>query len=373
MRLASVYGQDVDKASVFMAVGSMETHTKGDLISGAKKYRAALGVMENHGRSLQLAKLYQKLGWNVFKQGDCPEAIKYYNKSLDITQTTASGEFESVTIQSLSYLGATYVVLGNFDVGERYHTSCFQRSEKLHGKVHPKVGDALNRIGLLHEQRGDIGTALEFFQQGLDIKKQSKAAPISVVYSLSNVANGYKALGMYAKAHALVDEAFEILHKQKIPMLDGLSLMYNTRGKIYAMEGMWKEASEAFGKTVEITRKIEQTSYIYMKRLLNLAEMEEKGRHFTVALTLAQEALQLKEVTTRTLPHNFIVTECLQCISRIYKSKGDLDNYRQTLYMIDGECTRLAQVASESGNHQDLQRLRSIMNELKEDFQNLSL
>lgn len=373
LKLADQYGQDMDKAAVFIAVGSMETHTKGDLLSGARKYESALSVLEQKGRSLQLAKLYQKLGWNVFKQGDCPKAIELYNKSLEITKTVVSEEYEPVTVQSLSYLGVAHVVLGHFDAGERFHTSCLQRSERVQGSIHPKVGDAWNRIGLLYEQRGDMHKALEFFTKGLQIKKQSDAAPISVVYSLSNVANGHKALGDYKTAHSLVDEAFQILSTQKIPMLDGLSLMFNTRGKIYAVQGKWKEACEAFRETVEITKQIEQKSYIYMKRLLNLAEMEEKRQHYATALKLGKEALELKEVTTRTLPHNFIVTECLQCIARIYQIKGDIQNYTETLYMIEKECIRLGNVCVETGNEIDQQKVTDVMTDLRQQFCCLNL
>ncbi|XP_045214891.2 uncharacterized protein LOC123564985 [Mercenaria mercenaria] len=278
LRLADKYGKDIDKASVYLAVGSMETYTKGDLHTGQEKYLSALNIIEKKGDTMQLATLYHKIGWNIFKQGDCTEAIRMYKKSLGIS-STAGKDFESLTLQSLSNLGVAHVVLGNFDLGEKYHSSCLRRSEALQGKIHPNVGNARNRIGLLHDQRGDPKTALEFFKQGLEIKKKSKAAPISIVYSLSNVANGYNNMGMYKEAHELVDEAFAILQDQKMDMLDGFSLMYNTRGKIYSREGRLKQAAEAYGKTVEITRQVEQKSYIFMKRLVNLAEVLEGMLH----------------------------------------------------------------------------------------------
>lgn len=241
----------------------------------------------------------------------------------------------------------------------------------LHGRNHPKVGDALNRLGLLYDQRGDHATGLEYFKKGLDVKMKTKAAPISVVYSLSNVANSYNAMGKFEEAHNLVDEAFDILNKEKVNMLDGFSLMYNTRGKIYAKQGNLNEAMEAFTKTVEITRQIERKSYIYMKRLVNLAEVLERKKKFKSSLTYAEEALEIRHETTKALPHNFTVIECLQCISNIFENFGLNKEYRDTLYDIERECYRLQQVCTETFNQEKLNAVDAKIKGLEERFSNL--
>ena len=180
-------------------------------------------------------------------------------------------------------------------------------------------------------------------------------------------------MGMFKEAHEFVDEAFAILHDQKMNMLDGFSLMYNTRGKIYAREGKLKEASEAYSKTVKITRQVEQRSYIYMKRLVNLAEVLEGRRKFASALNLAEEALALKDEVIKSLPHNFIVTECLQCMSRIYHLRGLHDNYVETLYAIDKECVRLVEVCSQLNNQQKLDQINKTIQDLQLKFRNMNV
>ncbi|XP_060551974.1 uncharacterized protein LOC132713404 [Ruditapes philippinarum] len=54
LRLADRYGKDVDKAAVLIAVGTMETYTKGDLHTGIMKYKSALDIIEDKGERMQL-------------------------------------------------------------------------------------------------------------------------------------------------------------------------------------------------------------------------------------------------------------------------------------------------------------------------------
>ncbi|WAR11280.1 hypothetical protein MAR_025460, partial [Mya arenaria] len=79
LRLADMYGEVKDKATVHVAVGSMETLTK---------------------------------------------------KSLNISQLGGHA-YESLTVENLSGMGTAFVVLGEFDTAEKYHYCSLKRSEKL--------------------------------------------------------------------------------------------------------------------------------------------------------------------------------------------------------------------------------------------------
>ena len=203
------------------------------------------------------------------------------------------------------------------------------------------------------------------------MKRQSKAAPISILYSLSNVANSYNAVGRFDDAHKLVDEAFGILNSEKIYMLDGFALMYNTRGKIYAKEGKWKESVDAFGRTVDLTRQVVRRSYIYMKRLVNLAEVLEKSKKFKTCLEYTKEALDIKEVTIKTLPHNTIVIECLQCMAKVYDYYGYSKEMKDTLFALEQECKRLEDMCSDQYNSSKTAVIEKTMQEVKEKMATL--
>lgn len=265
------------------------------------------------------------------------------------------------------------IFTGNFDEAEKYHFPCLRKSEEKHGKTHPKTGNAYNRIGLFYDQRGDPLKGLEYFKQGLEIKRNSNAAPISIVYSLSNVANSLNTLDRFEEAHGFVDEAFKILNSQDLYMLDGFSLMHNTRGKIYARQGNWVKAAEAFDQTVEITRLVEQSSYIFMKRLVNLAEMLEKCGRYRPCLKVANEAIALKNETAKALPHNFIAIECLECMARVYNLLGERKKYVKSLFKMETECFRLERVCTDQYNERELDRLCQVREELQQQFRDLNM
>ncbi|KAH3844298.1 hypothetical protein DPMN_086555 [Dreissena polymorpha] len=330
-----------------------------------EKYEAALSVLQKEGPSLKLATLYHKIGRNVYKQGNIVDSITYYKKSLAISATRGKN-YASVMLYTLSLTGASYVFLGQFDMGEKYHNRCYKRIEQLHGKIHPTVGHELDKIGLLHDQRGDTLTGLEYFLRGLDVKRRSNAAHFSIVYSLSNVANSYNTLRRFDEAHDNVDEAFEILEKHPVPHMDALSLMYNTRGKIYSNQEKWQDAEVAFRKCVEITRTVDDKSFFYMKRLVNLAEVQEKRNRLQACLRTASQAHALSERTIKTAPHVFIIMECLQCMCRVYRMLDKNDKFIETLKEMEVECIRLRNVYAELENQTKQKLIVKLIEDVKQ-------
>ncbi|XP_060583626.1 uncharacterized protein LOC132739833 isoform X2 [Ruditapes philippinarum] len=113
LRLTEMYGRSVDKAVVHLAVGSIETNTKGDFLHGANNYQSALEVLEKMEKSVHLASAYQKMGWNMHRQGLNVEAIQYYKKSLDISVYGGPG-YETFAMQSFSSMGISHTYLGNW-------------------------------------------------------------------------------------------------------------------------------------------------------------------------------------------------------------------------------------------------------------------
>ncbi|KAH3739736.1 hypothetical protein DPMN_046423 [Dreissena polymorpha] len=132
--------------------------------------------------------------------------------------------------------------------------------------------------------------------------------------------------------------------------MDALSLIYNTRGKIYSNQEKWQDAEVAFGKCVAITKTVDDKSLFYMKRLVNLAEVQEKRNRLQACLRTANQAHALSESTIKTVPHVFIIKECLQCMCRVYRKLDKQDKLIETLKEMELECIRLRNVYDELEN-----------------------
>ncbi|XP_045195284.2 uncharacterized protein LOC123550882 [Mercenaria mercenaria] len=372
LRLTDMYGKTRDKAVVHIAVGSMATNTKGDFLHGANNYQSALTVLENMEKSIQLASVYQKLGWNMHKQGLNDEAIQYYKKSLDIS-LFGGPEYEYLAMQSFSCMGISHTFLGNFERAEKYHITCLNRRKAQLGECHPNIGATINNIGLLMDQKGDSAKALEYHLQALDIKRKSKAPVTSLIYSLSNVANAYNALGRYDDAHALLDEAMKLIREQKIPMKDTEALIYNTRGKVCSKAGNLDGAHEAFAMSVNLSKEISMKGFLLMKRIVSLAEVQERQGNFAGCMKTIKEAMKLKKESIKSLPHNTITVECLECLAKVYKGTDDRLNYVQTLYDIETECLRLERVCRQQNYLQKLEKVSDTLWDIRQKMEHLSL
>ncbi|KAH3739796.1 hypothetical protein DPMN_046486 [Dreissena polymorpha] len=67
-RAASRYGKNTDVAKVDISVGTIYTNVKGDLKEGLRMYKDALKLLEDGGKSVALATVYQRIGYNLMLQ-----------------------------------------------------------------------------------------------------------------------------------------------------------------------------------------------------------------------------------------------------------------------------------------------------------------
>lgn len=242
------------------------------------------------------------------------------------------------------------------------------------GRNHPFVGASINNLALLLQQKGDSERALVYHRKALEIKRNNNAPVISLITSLSNVANAYNALSNFDDAHSLLDEAFNLMAAQgEIQMKDAEALLYNTRGKVYAKAGNLAEAKAAFERTIQLSQEICLHGFLFMKRLLNLAEVLERQGDYTGCLWITGEALKFKDETNKRLPHNDIVTDCLQCMARVYRATDDRLNYVQKLYEVESECLRRERACLGSNLYQKLEEIHNILEDVRRKMQHLSI
>ncbi|XP_052776487.1 uncharacterized protein LOC128214184 [Mya arenaria] len=349
LELADKYGKDKDKVSVYIAVGSVETLTKGNLQVGEKNFLKALRVLKKYEDKHQMAVVYKKLGWIAFKQGFCARAVELCQKSLGIFQL-GRDEYELITLENLSIMASAWTVLGEFDLAEKYHNCCLKRRERRFGKTSAAVGKSLNNIGILFEKKGNHQKAYTLFMKGLNMKRIGQTETLSIVYSLSNVANCLINIGRSDEAHEHIDEAIDILNKERVPMLDGLSLVRHTKGKIYAKENRFKEAYSAFSESINISRTSELKGFVWMERLLDLARLQQRRKQYKACIKTLAEALSFQEEITKCMEHSFDIINCLKCLAEVCKETKDKSKYIQTLYSMEKECIRLEQVCKKYGN-----------------------
>ncbi|KAH3739803.1 uncharacterized protein LOC127850178 isoform X2 [Dreissena polymorpha] len=339
-RAADRYGKEMDKAVVDLAVGSLYTNIKGNLKDGHIKYSAALSILKGAGKSLQLATAHQRIGYNLMLQDQNEDAINHFKKSLAISLVSGK-PFELIALQSLNSMGITLTKLGRFEEAERYHFVSLKRRRKIQGENHPGVGMTLNNIGLMYDQKGDGRLALKYFQEGLEIKKKSKAPDLSRVASLTNVANGYIAVGAFEEALHALDEAEEILSKQRLPQMHDIAYLNDTRGKVYFKQGDMDKAAEMFEKAAQGREGVASGKTAHVESLVNVMKVAVKKGDNAKCIKTGKTVLSFSDDVIKQRPKSHFLTECYDCLAKVYEAMGDDAKVRDTLTKIKTELLRL--------------------------------
>ncbi|XP_053396222.1 kinesin light chain 4-like [Mercenaria mercenaria] len=345
-----------------------ESDQQGYLSRGADNYESALRVLENQERSLQLATVYQRLGWNMLQQARNLDANRYFQKSLAISLVSGE-EFKPVSLQSMSSMGVSLTQLGKFDDSERYHFACLKQRLKKLGENHPSIGACYNNIGVMYDQKGDAENAFKYYKKGLEVKLKSKAPVMSIVFSLSNAANMSSSMGNYREAHRLIDDALMRLTEEKIPPREALACTYDTKGKIYLQEEKFIEAEEMFQKAVDVREEIAE-NMPYLESLVHLADANRRSGNFERSLSIAKKGLKLKTKATASMPLNTLIAECLACIADVYGRTNNIEKHRETLEKIESELLRLEQVYLCQCNEKGLEKIRNQLKDVKDKLDN---
>ncbi len=260
--------------------------------------------------SVGLASALNNIGYFQSSNGNIPEALKYYKRSLKIQEKV--GDRDGVAT-SLNNIGSIYNRQGDVaNALEYYH-----KSLKIYGELDNKNGMAqtLNNIGHIYHNQGDPNLALEYYHKGLKIyerldNKRSAATLLnSIGFAYFKKENIPKALEYYNRS---LDIRNEIGDKR------GIATSYNNLAAAYENQLDDKATIEYYHKSLEI--------YKEMNHKLGLSTtLNNIGRiHFNKG-----ELVKSKEFTNRSMvlaneigsPDN--IQRAASLLSSIYEKEGN--------------------------------------------------
>ncbi|HKF35274.1 MAG TPA: tetratricopeptide repeat protein, partial [Ktedonobacteraceae bacterium] len=204
-------------------------------------YKPLLPSDKWHPGRLQVADIYNHIGWLYFDMGQFKWAQGYYQEALSIYKELEDREQEGTMLINL---GVVYNRVGN----TKEAVKCYEQALDIHKEMgnRKEEGRTLNNLGLTYSELGRKAEALDCYEEALrihrevgDRKEEGRA--------LSNLGLLYNALREPGKAIESLSEALRISRnignrKEEGRALNNLGMIYSALGRDEEAFGCFKEA-----------------------------------------------------------------------------------------------------------------------------------
>ncbi|MBK9285203.1 MAG: tetratricopeptide repeat protein [Sphingobacteriaceae bacterium] len=187
---------------------------------------------------------------------------------------------------ALNYIG--YLAGNQGDIPkalEYYH-----KSLKIYEEIGDKEGIALslNNIGGIYSNQGDIPKALEYYHKSLKIREEI-GDKLGIATSLNNIGFIYQAQGDISKALEYYRKSLKIY--EEIRDKQGIALSLNNIGGTYSNQGDIPKGLEYYHKSLKIQEEIRDKLGI-ARSLNNIANLNLKKGQVKEALVFAKKGMQ---------------------------------------------------------------------------------
>lgn len=187
-------------------------------------------------------------------RGDLAGAIQYAEECLEIDR--ASGNQDNIS-SSLNNIAGLYLTYGDPETSLKYIDEAIEVEEPLGRSAYLAV-----RYGVASEiylKLGELPSALEFADKALQLDLEGERVE-KIAVRRSQKAAVLMEMGDYAEAEVQLKMALPVFEEYN--SLNSLAITYAQLGEIAAIRYDTAAASEAFGKSVSVSRSIR---HIYME------------------------------------------------------------------------------------------------------------
>ena len=233
-------------------------HRMGELMlqvgdfNGAKQLYMELLKNTDNERTRSL--YFNQLGRAKMDQGEYEEAVKYFEKSIEIDERILSKNNPNF---SASYynIPLVYNDMSEYSRVLEHYEKSIEIRKVAFPKDHPDLATSYNNIALVYNDMGEYSKALEYYEKSIEIKKIAfpKDHP-DLATSYNNIALVYNNMGEYSKALEYYEKSIEI-RKIALPKNHPhLATSYSNIGQVYDNMGEYSKALEYYEKSVEIKK-----------------------------------------------------------------------------------------------------------------------
>jgi tetratricopeptide (TPR) repeat protein len=246
--------------------------------------------------------IYHQLGRIKDEQGEYKEAIRFYEKSLEIWQQSLPPNHPSLAT-SYNNIGLVYSNMGEYSKAlSSYEKSLAIRQQSLPPN-HPDLATSYNNIGLVYDNMSEYSKALSSYEQSLVIWQESLPPNHpSLAISHNNIGLVYSKMGEYSKALLSYEKSLAIQQRSLPPNHPDLASSYNNIGLVYSKMGEYLKALSYYDKTLEIRQQLLPPKHPDLAMSYNnIGAAYHNMGEYSKALSSYEESLAIRQ---QSLPPN---------------------------------------------------------------------
>ena len=212
-------------------------------------------ILDESTNNDEKAAIYHQLGAIKTYVGQHDEAIRFYEKSLEINTQLRSPNDPYLAI-CYHNIGYVYFKMGEYSKAVLCHKKCLHIQQQSLPSNHPHFALSYYNIGSDHYNMRDYPKARSFFEKALDIQQQS--LPLNhphVATSYHNISKVFYKMGDYPRALSSVERCLDIRQQALPPNHPDLATSYNDLGGLCYLLDDYPRALSSVERCLDIRQQ----------------------------------------------------------------------------------------------------------------------
>ena len=303
MELLQNTGNEGDKSDYFNQLG-LAKRGQGEYKEAVKYFEKTIEIkvqtLETTDRSL--ATSYNDVALVYNDMGEYSKALEYYEKSIEIRKITLPKNHPDLAT-SYNNIALVYNDMGEYSKALKYYEKSIEIRKIALPKNHPDLATSYNNIALVYNNMGEYSKALEYYEKDIEITKIAlpKNHP-DLATSYNNIALVCNTMGEYSKALEYYEKSIEI-RKIALPKNHpDLATSYNNTALVYNTMGEYSKALEYYEKSIEITKiTLPKNHPNLATSYSNIGQVYNDMGEYSKALEYYEKSIEIKKIA---LPKN---------------------------------------------------------------------
>ncbi|CAF3383628.1 unnamed protein product [Rotaria socialis] len=243
-----------------------------------------------------IAYIYHELGRVKKGQGEYQEAVKFYEKSLDIKRKTLPEDDVSLA-DTYGNIGAVYDSMGEYSKALEYYEKANKIFEISLPPTHPNLATSYNNIGQVYDNMGEYSKALEYYEKSLKMREKALAPTHpDLADSYLSFAACYEKMGDYTAALKALKNANKIQEKTFQEGNQVFAFTFSWYGRVYRDLKEYSKALDYYEKCLAIDRKnLPEKHPDFGIDYSNIGDVHRLMGDYEKALIFHQKALNIQE------------------------------------------------------------------------------